>query len=397
MPSLPTQGSYDVLEAYTELEIPLLRDAPYARSLELSLASRWSDYSTFGSTVNSKLGLRWAPIETLIVRSTWAEGFRAPSVGELFGSPARFDATLNDPCSQPEDQQTADNCEAMGVPPTYEQANPQISVRTGGNPDLEPETADSLTLGLVYSPDWAAETSWARRLDLELTWYDIEVEDAIQAVDAQTQLDRCVATLDPAFCSGISRSETGGINGFDNTLLNLGRINTDGLDFVIDWQAPITALGQFGAQWTATRVNRYRAVSRATGLAEPRRVGIEVADSGIPQWRYQLRLNWQADELSASWTMRHLSSLIEECGPVSDYPSCGNPQAGTNRLEATIYHDLRLNWNVPGSRDVQLTAGVNNLLDEDPPTCVSCSLNGYDASLYDLPGMFSYLQLSLSY
>lgn len=397
VPSLPTRGSYDVLEAYAEFSVPLLRDLRGVRALDLSIASRWSDYSTFGSTVNNKLGLRWEVFDGLIARSTYAEGFRAPSVGELFGSPARFDAQLSDPCSQPEDPQIAQNCADQGVPPTFEQANPQISVRTGGNPDLDAETARSLTAGVVYSPDWAVDTAWARRVDFEITYYDISVEDAIQAVDAQTQLDRCAQTNDAVFCNGISRNDSGAIDGFDNTLLNLGKIDTSGLDMAIDWLAPGSRFGQFGANLSATRIEQFRSISTATGLAEPRRVGVEVADSGIPRWRSTLRLNWAQGDLSASWAVRYLSSLTEQCGDVAAFPSCGNPDNGTNKLDATFYHDVRAQWQVPGDLDLNLTVGINNVLDEDPPVCVSCSLNGYDASLYDLPGQFGYLQLNLRY
>ncbi len=397
VPSLPTSGSYSVSEAYVELEIPLVSDLPGVRQLDVSLASRFSDYSTFGTTVNSKIGVRWDVVDGLLARATWAEGFRAPSIGELFGSPARFDAQLEDPCSQPTDPDIQANCDELGVPPTYSQVNPQISVRTGGNSALEPETAESLTAGLVYSPNWAVDQSWARRMDFEITWYDIEVDDAIQAGDAQTQLDRCVETLDPAFCDGITRANSGGINGFDNTLLNLGQVKTQGLDLVVDWLAPMSAFGQFSINWSATRVESFRAVSKATGLAEPRRVGVEVADSGIPRWRSSLRLNWEYDTLSAGWAVRYISKLTEQCGDAATFPSCGNPDAGTNTLDQTFYHDVRASWQVPGDYDLTLTAGINNLLDEDPPVCVSCSLNGYDASVYDLPGQFAYLQIGLRY
>lgn len=397
VPSLPTSGSYSVSEAYVELEIPVVGDLPGLRQLDVSLASRFSDYSSFGTTVNSKVGVRWDVFDGLLARATWAEGFRAPSIGELYGSPARFDAQLEDPCSQPSDPEIQANCEELGVPPTYSQANPQISVRTGGNAALEPETAESLTAGLVYSPNWAVNQPWAKRMDFEITWYDIEVDDAIQAVDAQTQLDRCVQTLDPAFCNGISRASSGGINGFDNTLLNLGQVETQGLDLAIDWLAPGSAYGQFGINWSATRVERFRAVSKATGLAEPRGIGVEVADSGIPRWRSSLRLNWEYAEISASWAVRYVSKLTEQCGDAAAFPSCGNPDAGTNTLSETFYHDVRASWRVPGDTDLTLTAGINNLLDEDPPVCVSCSLNGYDASVYDLPGQFAYLQIGLRY
>lgn len=397
VPSLPTSGGYDVTEAYLELAIPLLRDLPGAQSLDLSLATRYSDYSTFGSTTADKVGIRWQASSDILLRATYAEGFRAPSIGELFGSPSRFDATLDDPCSQPTDPAIQQNCADQGVPANYEQANPQISVRTGGNENLEPETSDSLTYGLVYSPGWAEALPFTQRFDIELTYYDIEVDGAIQALDAQTQLDRCAETNDPTFCSGIQRNNTGAIAGFDNTLRNLGELQTSGYDLTLTWIAPAVALGQFSMDWLTTKTESFTARSKATGLPEPRGVGVEVNDSGIPEYRSTLRMNWGKDDYAASYSVRYLSALTEECGDVAAFAACGNQDAGTNRLDPRFYHDVRLTWAPQQYGDIQFSVGINNLLDEDPPICVSCSLNGYDASLYDLPGQFGYLELIWKY
>ena len=91
IPAQPTEGSYDVKEAYAEINAPLLADKPFADLLELTGAVRFSDYSTSGSTTTFKAGANWKPIEDLRLRATWAEGFRAPSIGELFGTVSRFD------------------------------------------------------------------------------------------------------------------------------------------------------------------------------------------------------------------------------------------------------------------------------------------------------------------
>ncbi len=397
VPSLPTSGSYDVTEAYVELAVPLLRDMTAIQALDLSLATRFSDYSTFGSNTASKIGLRWQVMDELLLRSTWAEGFRAPSIGELFGSPARFDATLEDPCSEPTDPTIQANCAAQGVPANYQQPNPQIGVRTGGNPNLKPETAENLTAGLVYSPDWATALPFTDRLDLELTWYDIEVNGAVSALDAQTQLDRCAETNEAAFCNGISRTSNGSINGFDNTLRNIGDITTSGYDVTLNWLAPRQRWGRLDVNWITTIIDDYKAVSRATGLPEPKRVGVEVADSGIPEVKSTLRVNWSDDQYSATYALRYISKLTEDCGDAVDYPTCGNPAAGTNTLSETFYHDLRLGWTPADIQKLKVSVGINNLLDEDPPICVSCSLNGYDASNYDLPGRFGYLELNWRY
>lgn len=390
--SQPTRGRFNVHEAYLELDVPLLQDRPFARALNLSVATRYSDYSTFGSTTNSKAGLRWELSDQLTARATFAEGFRAPSIGELFGSPARFDAQIADPCSNAEDAQTQANCAELGVPPGFEQANTQISVRTGGNEALQPETSESVTAGFVYSPDWAAGLWFSERLDVDLTYYAHRINGAVQAVNAQTQLDRCVATLDEAFCGGITRGSTGDINGFDNTLQNLGRIKTDGLDLGFDWRGPLVLGGRLSARWQSTYLIEYEAVSLATGLAEPQRVGREVNDSGIPRLRSTLNLGWQRGNVITGLTARYLSSLTEACQDTAAFAVCDDPENDRNELPSTTYYDLRVTWRAPMERVVAITAGVNNLLDKDPPVCLSCSLNGYDPSLYDLPGRFGYVQ-----
>lgn len=402
VPSLPTSGHYSVDELYAEARVPLLSGMAAVRQLDLSVALRYSDYSTFGSTTNGKFGFLWQSTDELTARATYAEGFRAPSVGELYGSPARFDATITDPCNMATGQ-TATNCQALGVatPGTFVQANTQIGIRTGGNPDLEPETADSMTGGVVYSPSWAEDQSWASRMDFELTYYQHEITDSIQPIDAQTQLDRCVATLDPAFCSGIVRSGIGNISQFDNTLRNLGTVDTSGYDINVEWLGPAIDIGRFSASWQSTYVDDYEAVSKATGLAEPNRVGIEVNDSSIPRFRSTLRLGWRNDAFAGGWTLRYISALTEQCGDAAGFAVCDNPNpagdAGTNELDATLYHDVRMQWMAPGGSGLRISGGINNVFGTDPPECLSCSLNGYDASLYDLPGQFGYVEASVNF
>ncbi|MFO1517887.1 MAG: TonB-dependent receptor [Lysobacterales bacterium] len=405
VPSLPTAGEYSVDEYYLELNAPLIKDAAFAKSLDLSAASRYSDYSTFGGTTNNKLGVRWQINDDLTLRSTWAEGFRAPSIGELFGSPARFDASITDPCNHATGQ-TAQNCIAQGVPnpANFEAANPQISTRTGGNSNLKPETSTSLTAGAVYSPGWASNTGWSQKLDFEATFWKYKVKNAIQAPDAQTQLDRCVATNSPTFCDGIVRSAlTGDIISFANFLQNLGRIDTQGYDLGVNWVGPDFSFGRLGASLSTTYTDKYRAVATDSGLAEPLAVGIETADKGIPKWRTTLSVNWAVENWSASWTARYLSDMTEQCN--ADWTelgaTCSNPlpdlSGGTNHIGATTFHDVRVNWKVPTSFDFTVSAGVNNVFAKDPPICVSCSLNGYDASNYDLPGRYGYVSANIKF
>jgi len=114
--------------------------------------------------------------------------------------------------------------------------------------------------------------------------------------------------------------------------------------------------------------------------------------------------SWGLSDWSASWTVRYLSRLIEDCGSAAGFPICDHPDDtfggrtnGTHYLGATTYHDARVTWKVPIKYDFSISAGINNLFGKDPPICLSCSLNGYDASNYDLPGRFSYVEASIKF
>ncbi len=398
VPSLPTAGEYDVNEVYAELDVPLLADSPWARKLNISLAGRYSDYSTFGGEFTSKVGLRWQVVDELLLRATLAEGFRAPSIGELFGSASRFDAQLRDPClisttGAPPTGSPA-NCAALGVPVGAVQVNPQISVATGGNPNLVPESADSFTAGLVWSPHFAQGSAFAERLDFEATFYKHKVDGAIQAIDAQTQLNLCVQTLDPAFCGGIRRASTGAISDFNNFLSNFSVIKTDGWDFDVFWVLPDSDWGKLSVAWQNTWVGRYQAVG-ADGAVQPRTVGVEVNDSAIPEWTSTLSADWSLGAWSAGWAARHVSRLTERC-PDARLPCSAPPRF--NELGATTYHDVQAGYKFDWMKGLQLTAGVNNVFDKAPPICLTCSLNGYDASTYDIPGgRFWYLRANLRF
>lgn len=398
VPSLPTSGSYDVGEAYVELDVPIFGEGPFGKGLNLNLAGRYSDYSTFGGEFTPKYGLRWQVSEDFLLRATYAEGFRAPSIGELYGSDSRFDAQLIDPCSEPFlDPSVESNCRTLGVPPGFQQANPQISITTGGNRELEPERARSFSTGFVWSPWFATNASWAERLDLEVTFYRHDIQGPIQALSAQTQLDLCVRTLSPDYCDGIGRASTGGINAFNNRLTNLGSIKTDGWDVDLYWTLPETRAGRFAFNWQNTFVGRYEAVGGA-GQLQPRRPGVEVEDSAIPEWASTATLDWTRQRWNAAWTARHVSDLVEDCGNAVTFPVCSDPANGQNRLGSTTYHDVQAGYRFDWQQGLTVTAGVNNVFEKEPPICLSCSLNGYDASTYDIPGgRFWYLRADLRF
>ena len=400
VPSLPTEGDYNVSELYFEANAPII-DNGDGHKLDFSIAGRYSDYSTFGGEFTPKYGIRWQLAPEFVMRATYAEGFRAPSIGELYGSPSRADLQLDDPCLIGTDGSppTGDpaNCAALGVEPGDAQSNPQISVTTGGNADLEPERANSFSTGFVWSPNFLGERRWSDKIDFEVTYYRHTIEGAIQAIDAQTQLDLCVETLDPIFCDGITRSSVGSINGFNNRLTNLGEIKTSGWDLNAYWFWPETALGKVKFTWQNTIVGEYRAVG-AAGQLQPQGVGREVNDSGIPRWTANWILDWSKGNWNGSWTVRHLSKLTENCGDAVAFNICSDQVNGENELKATTFNDMQLGYHFDWMKGADIIGGVNNIFDTDPPICLSCSLNGYDASNYDIPGgRFYYVRFNVKF
>ena len=388
--SQPASGEYDVNELYLELNIPLLADSGFAKKLDFNVAGRYSDYSTFGGEFVPKYGFRWQVVDELLLRTTYAEGFRAPSIGELYGLGTRFDANIVDPCLGAGFAANQANCTALGVDPGRIQFDPQIGVETGGSSLLEPERSRSFSAGFVWTPSLFENSALAQRVDIEGTFYRHRIEGAIQAPDPQTQLNLCVQTLDPQYCGGIVRNaSTDQIQAFDNTLANFDVIETDGWDFDIFWTLPETSFGTFKVEWQNTWVGRYESFS-GDGSRQPLEAGLLVSDPvtrSIPEWTSNATLDWQWNRLSASWTARHISDLTESCGDAADFEICGdNPAPGLNRLGSTTFHDLQVSYKIDWMKGLQLLAGVNNVFGKEPPVCLSCNLNSFDGSTYDIPG-----------
>ena len=404
VPSSPTAGGFDSDEFYAEFNVPILADTPGADLLEASAAIRTADYSTFGSETTSKFGLRWRPVSNVLLRGSFGEGLRAPSIGELFGSVSRFDQTIDDPCSDmlglsgtrpAQPQATVDNCVALGVPAngSYVQNNPQISVSTGGNRDLQPEEVDTISLGAVYDADWVDNVSWIDQLQVEVTYYDHDLEGAIQAIDAETQLQSCVSTLDSALCSGIGRTPNGVINSFANQLANIAGIETSGYDFSVTYVSPEYDIGRFQVNWYNTFLNEYvEILPTSTGTQEVALEGTETGDpeQAYPEWKSTVTVNWLRNDWSGALIWRFIDAVDEDCGQGAG-PCIANT---TNELDATNYIDVQASWapSEGGLEGLEISAGINNLFDEDPPTCFSCALNGFDATTYDPPGLFGYIR-----
>ena len=394
IPAQPTKGSYNVKEAYAELNAPILAHRPFFELLELNGAVRVSDYSTSGSTTTFKGGVNWKPIADLRLRGSYSEGFRAPTIGELFGSQTRFDQSLEDPCSShagnkaprnfQNDPTVKANCIALGIPAngSYQQINPQLSVLTGGNDALKAEKSKGWVVGAVLSPRALP------RLSLEANYYNIKVNGAIQAVGASTTLNSCVLNNDPAACALITRLSNGQVTQIRGLLQNIAGIKTDGLDVNFAYRTNQASWGSIGFTWNNNFLFSYHeTVPTATGTETIKREGTERGspDQAYPKWKSIGILDWNGTTFGASLTGRYIKAVREV--------------DAVNRLGSRFYTDVQLRWTprfgVMGLNDWALAVGVNNLTDKDPPGCVSCSINNFDPTTYDVPGRYYYARIGV--
>ena len=179
----------DATEVYIEFGVPIISDVALAESLDLSLAFRYSDYETFGGDSNYKVGLNWQIVPSFKIRANVSTAFRVPNVNELFGGVAEGNLTTTDPCSGWDLLNPSDivyqNCQADGVPIGFMQLGNTILTTVGGNQALLPESADTITFGVVFEP------SFVEGLSITLDYFDIEIDDAITQIPGSTKLDVC--------------------------------------------------------------------------------------------------------------------------------------------------------------------------------------------------------------
>ena len=386
IPALPTRGKYDVKEAYAELNAPILKDVTFVNLLELNAAVRVSDYSTSGSTTTFKGGANWKPIEDLRLRGSYAEGFRAPSIGELFGTASRFDQQISDPCSNDStapqnflnNATVRANCIAAGVPAdgSYAQTNPQISVLVGGNENLKSESSKSWIFGGVFSPRFLPGFS------IEANHYNIRIKGAIQPVDAAFTLTNCVVNNDPASCALVTRVN-GNLTQISGVLGNIAAIKTKGIDLNVAYRGRQTQLGRFGVTWNNTFLRNFDVIVPITGGTQViSREGTEQGSpsQGFPKWKSIGILDWDLANFGASITGRYISKLRESDG---------------NLMKSKFYTDLQLRWNPSFlTQQLGLAVGVNNLFKTKAPGCRTCDLNNFDPTMYDIPGRYFYARLS---
>jgi iron complex outermembrane recepter protein len=393
----PTAGSYSLDEVYAELNVPILADVAFAKELSISLASRYSDFDTFGETTNSKFGVKWRPIDDVLVRGTWSEGFRAPTIGDLYGGTTdTFVTGFHDPCdSLRGDARGSARC-LQDVPADYRQlqqgfvpattraVQSPVPFRSGSNPDLLPEFSTSKTIGLVYSP------SYVEGLSVALDWWSIKIENTIVADTPNEIVSDCYVALIEARCALFTRDPALGniVTQMAFGGRNSGYADTEGFDLEVNYSLN-TDYGRFGAKWATTYVSKYETKSTLNPDEVPSQANGKSSNSIGANFRVRsnLNLNWALNEFSVNWGMRYSSGTKEACAGLGDegldhcsLPNWSAPEelgsiVPMNEVGSVTFHDLQFAWKAPWNATIAV--GANNVFDRDPPIYYSRPNSGF--------------------
>jgi outer membrane receptor protein involved in Fe transport len=386
-------------DLYTEILFPLLSGQPGAESLEAVLGYRYSDYASAGGVDAYKAELLYQPISPLRFRGSYQRAVRAASVYELYLPQVQSFATVNppDPCSFNSTQRTGPNgaqvaalCVAQGLPaallPTFTYTSRQVDAVIGGNPGLDPEEATTYTLGVVFTSPF--EQPWLEKLQVSLDWYDIEVENEIAYDRAVDFIPRCYnAEFNPSFspdyasCQLFQRSrDSGEIQDALELYQNVRGTRTSGVDLQIDWNLEVGP-GLLGASWLVAWVDSWE--RQATPQQDAVEfVGTINAQQSIPEWKWNLNLNYSVGGMYANVSWRYIDSMVDATVTTFEVPN-------RDYFDATVGYEFD-----EGVLDgLSLRAGVENLTDEDPPIFPSYQQANTDPTQYDVLGRRYYLGL----
>lgn len=401
-----TEGEYTVDEVYAEIEIPLLADVAGARELSVNLATRYSDYDTFGDTTNSKVGIKWRPTDDLLVRGTWSEGFRAPTISNLYGGGSQtFTTGFRDPCDSEYGVAAGSPRCLQDVPADYRQlqqgfipttgpgAQTPVPFNSGSNPLLEPETSETMTLGFVYSPHQV------QGLDIILDYWNIDISDTMVSDSPNSILDDCYVGLQEERCAMFSRDPNNFIvNDLSYGLRNAGFTKTAGYDLSLAYRFE-TAYGAIRLHSDTTYVTKYDVKSTDDPDA---RVRPYVGYGSDFRVRSNSGVNWSMGDFSVNWGIRFYSSMKESCYfddrcNLPDFSADWTNDLVTpyHKNGSTTFHDIQLSYATPWNSSVSV--GANNVFNKQGPTMFSQpSANFAYYGGFDV-GRFVYLRYTQSF
>jgi iron complex outermembrane recepter protein len=387
----PTEGDTTTKEIYLELFVPLLADLPMVDSLSATVGSRWSDYDTFGDTTNSKLGLEWRVNSDVLLRATFAEVFRAPTINDLYQGARITNPVYTDPCNG-----RPVSCAGLSGSGTFEQGLGQTNALLGGNQALRPETGEVITWGVVYSPSWLE--GFSSTVDV----WRVSLDDTIQPLGTQPILDACFANPSSPLCALIVRNpQTGDVFLVDDRTENAGSTETRGVDvgfkyrFDTDW-------GVFRASLDATYIERFN--HNGSGLAGTFLPSSKGGLGNYSRWRALGALSWNYGDFEAQWTQRYVHGFKVgslrpdgDCADFAGRDAVGDAGCVFTR-GANTYHNFQFGWKLP-QWNTRLSLGIDNAFDKQPAILYqNNSLNGnIDERTHDPVGRYYWASATVTF
>ncbi len=380
---LDLAGRFSVKEAFGEISLPLLADnGPWLRRFTIDGAFRYSDYSTIGSTNTWKVGASFATIAGLTLRGTISSAVRAPNIQELFEPRTNISVSLGqfDPCSTTNvglgTSTRRANCDtalrALGVnPATFDpRLGTFFAATTGGNRNLQEETAKTMTAGFLWQPDFV------RGLTVSADYFDIRIKDAVLRPATAAIFNACydAPTLDNVFCPLLRRQTGTGVATFvEIQSVNVAELRTSGIEFMTSYVLPTDNLGRFRASLSGTWLERLD-IQKTPLPVLTDDLGLFNTDTGgsSPRWVLNFDLGWTLGRWDANYGFNYSSSTLR--------PPLINTQRGTADsfidepyVKAFVNHDIQIGYEVRDN--ARIYVGVQNLTDEYPDK-VRGSLNG---------------------
>ncbi len=369
--TLPVAGGFDVKELFAESYVPLIADAPFAKSLGLEVGVRWSDYNPTGSNETWKYGANWEPVDGLLLRAMQQRAVRAPNVGELAAPRVtNLDNATLDPCSIENagniDGTLRQRCISTGmtdaqVGTVEDIVSGQVNIFTGTNLAAlpAPEKADTTTIGFVWTPDFGGVI---RSAVLSVDYYDIKIEDYIGTFAAQEVLDGCYVAGIQSQCNGIKR--VGGTltlpgSGVELFTTNLEYLQAEGIELTA--RLGFT-LGEMGGLSVEANVNQYLTQESQSSSLNPvidcRGYFGTQCGGPRPKTRFIQRTTWDYSGFDVSYLWRYLGSVSRE--PVEAASSFEE----FRNIGSYSYFDLSVGYTY---NNIRVSALVTNVLDKDPP------------------------------
>lgn len=354
-------GEFDIREVFGEVNLPLARDARWAKSFDVNAAVRYADYSTTGGVTTWKAGATFEPVEQIRLRATRSRDIRAANISELFTA--------------------AQQSNGSGVrDPNFNGQQFAVVQQFTGNPRLTPEKADTFTGGVVLQPFGRTGPS------LSVDYFDIKIADVITSLTVQQVADGCAAG-NTDFCSFITRNSAGVITQIVTPTFNLASLRTRGVDvegsYTFDAARLLgnDAAGTFGIRILASYIAELSTTN--TGVTIDR--AGELGTAGAPHWSGVLSLSYDGPQLGVFVQERFVGA--------GKYDVTYTPaQLGNNHVPSVFYTDVTVRYKTDlfgGKNEAFLT--VNNLFDRDPPITPNGAVttpraaNGYR---YDLVGTY---------